>query len=285
LVYARAAEGIIWVERGGLNGDPPTKVIAYLEGNVTIDYQTGTDGIVKKDTALLAKISEKTWLGRFSTTAPIKGLKIAAAASPPAQLPAIYERGMDAREPKFPHSGQDGSIRRAELGSQRAGRTARFGSSGPNVADVAFDCAAGRRARRRDRSAAGAAAGDTAVASLSAQRYAFAVADVSRIRPPVNGSRSAIRASNLVVDGMEDLGAIDVFVRPAGDVDPAGKRAADGWKRHGARPKRSARAVPGREHCVSPGGPGTLRQPDVLRRAPQGGRRARRGNERRRADL
>ena len=78
MIYARAAEGIIWVERGGLNGDPPHKVIAYLEGNVTIDYQTGTDGIVKKDKALLAKISEKTWLGRFMTTAPIKGLKFPA---------------------------------------------------------------------------------------------------------------------------------------------------------------------------------------------------------------
>ena len=49
LIYARAAEGIIWVERGGLNGDPPNKVIAYLEGKVTIDYQTGTDGIIQKD--------------------------------------------------------------------------------------------------------------------------------------------------------------------------------------------------------------------------------------------
>ena len=73
LIYARAAEGVIWVERGGSNGDPtPTKVIAYLEGKVTIDYQTGTDGIVKRDKALLAKINEKTWLGRFSTTAPLK---------------------------------------------------------------------------------------------------------------------------------------------------------------------------------------------------------------------
>ncbi len=55
LVYARAAEGVIWVERAGPNGVPPNKVIAYLEGKVTIDYQAGTDGIVEKDKALLAK--------------------------------------------------------------------------------------------------------------------------------------------------------------------------------------------------------------------------------------
>jgi hypothetical protein len=100
LIYARAAEGVIWVERGGASGDPPHKVIAYLEGNVTIDYQTGTDGIVQKDKALLAKISEKTWLGRFSTTAALK-LKFPAAGPEPAEKPAIYERGMEAREPKF----------------------------------------------------------------------------------------------------------------------------------------------------------------------------------------
>ena len=102
LIYARAAEGIIWVERGGMNGDPPNKVIVYLEGKVTIDYQTGTDGIIQKDKALLAKINEKTWLGRFLTTAPIKGLQKFSAAGPePAEKPAIYERGMEAREPKF----------------------------------------------------------------------------------------------------------------------------------------------------------------------------------------
>ena len=45
-------------------------MIAYLEGNVTIDYQTGTDGIVDKDKALLAKITEKTWLGSLLDHGP-----------------------------------------------------------------------------------------------------------------------------------------------------------------------------------------------------------------------
>ncbi len=97
LIYARANEGIIWVERGGPLGEPPNKVIAYLEGNVTIDYQQGVDGIVDKDKELIARVAEKSWLGRFLTTAP---LKIPKAGPAPATKPAIYERGMAAREPK-----------------------------------------------------------------------------------------------------------------------------------------------------------------------------------------
>ena len=49
LTYARASDGVIWVERGGPLGDPPHKVIVYLEGAVSIDYQEGEDGVVKSE--------------------------------------------------------------------------------------------------------------------------------------------------------------------------------------------------------------------------------------------
>jgi hypothetical protein len=209
LVYARAAEGIIWVERGGLNGDPPTKVIAYLEGNVTIDYQTGTDGIVQKDKALLAKISEKTWLGRFSTTAPIKGLKIAAAASPPAQLPAIYERGMDAREPKFRTP-----VKTAQFAEPNAGVNEPAGPPGsappvqtsptlPSTAPLV--------------GVPGGVIDPQQAPPLGTRRLrAFPRSDtplqLQTFQDPTTQEWIAISNSgiNLVVDGMADLGAIDV---------------------------------------------------------------------------
>ena len=39
LTYARSREAVLWIERGGPGGEPPHKVIAWLEGDVTIDYQ------------------------------------------------------------------------------------------------------------------------------------------------------------------------------------------------------------------------------------------------------
>ena len=66
LTYARADEGVLWVERGGPQGDPPHKVTAYLEGSVTINYQHGENGIVNTTKGSLKDtISDQTWLGRF----------------------------------------------------------------------------------------------------------------------------------------------------------------------------------------------------------------------------
>ncbi len=102
LTYARANEGVVWVERGGPQGDPPHKVIAYLEGNVAIDYQEGENGLVKAPTgALKARVTDQTWFGRFHSSAPLK-LRFATPSGPePAVKPAVYEHGMEAREPKF----------------------------------------------------------------------------------------------------------------------------------------------------------------------------------------
>ena len=38
LTYARSREAVLWIERAR-RGEPPHKVIAWLEGDVTIDYQ------------------------------------------------------------------------------------------------------------------------------------------------------------------------------------------------------------------------------------------------------
>ena len=36
---ARSREAVLWIECGAPGGEPPHKVIAWLEGDVTIDYQ------------------------------------------------------------------------------------------------------------------------------------------------------------------------------------------------------------------------------------------------------
>ncbi len=160
LTYARADDGVIWVERGGPRGDPPHKVIAYLEGNVAIDYQEGQNGLVKSPTGpLKARVIDKSWLGRWYSAAPLK-LHFQTPAGPePAVKPPVYEHGMEAREPKFRVAGQAGSIRPTEFGHQRS----RHGR----------DAAAADRRQRRDTAGRGrsAAAGRHAAAPrVSAQR-------------------------------------------------------------------------------------------------------------------
>ena len=126
--------------------------------------------------------------------------------------------------------------------------------------------------------------GTPAAACVSAQRYAAATADVSRSdHRRMDRDQQFRNQSGGRRDGGSRFGRR--LVRSAGDVDPARQRAADGWERHGARGRRSARTVPGREHRLSSGRPGAAGPADVLRRSPPGGRGAGRGNEQRRPDL
>ena len=86
LTYARSQQAVIWIERGGKYGDPPHKVIAYLEGNVEInlrpDAGKATGGTTLKD---------RNWFGRFYSALPIDVRPIVFT-PPPQAKPDIYAR-------------------------------------------------------------------------------------------------------------------------------------------------------------------------------------------------
>ena len=85
LTYARSREAVVWIERGGVGGEPPHKAIVYLEGGVEINYQqAGADG--KASGA--ATLTDKTWFGRFFSVRPIDVR--------PARLEAAARRGIPA---------------------------------------------------------------------------------------------------------------------------------------------------------------------------------------------
>ncbi|REK19142.1 MAG: LPS-assembly protein LptD [Planctomycetota bacterium] len=92
LTYARSRQAVLWVERGGPLGNPPHKVIAYLEGDVEISYQpgeaAGEDGI---RAAGAAKIADQHWFGRFYSAVPVD-VRPTAWVEPPATKPEVYGR-------------------------------------------------------------------------------------------------------------------------------------------------------------------------------------------------
>ena len=93
LTYARCSEAVIWVRPGGPQGYPPHRLIAYLEGDVTIDYQQGvTTGKVRPAGSLAARVKDKTWFGRFTTSKQL-AVHIGKTAGKPSPLPAIFELG------------------------------------------------------------------------------------------------------------------------------------------------------------------------------------------------
>ena len=87
LTYARSKEAVVWIERGGPGGEPPHKVIAYLEGDVTINYQQAES---ENKAAGAATLTDRTWFGRFFSLQPID-VRPTKLEPPPAQRPAVYE--------------------------------------------------------------------------------------------------------------------------------------------------------------------------------------------------
>ena len=87
LTYARSREAVVWIERGGDGGEPPHKVIAYLEGDVEINYQQAD---AHGKAAGAATLKDKTWFGRFFSVLPVdvRPMKLGAAAGRPS--PTVY---------------------------------------------------------------------------------------------------------------------------------------------------------------------------------------------------
>lgn len=93
LTYARSQQAVFWIERGGKYGDPPHKVIAYLEGDVEINFPppgaAGDDGQFQP--AGNTTLKDRTWFGRFYSALPVD-VRPKQLTPPPAAKPAIYAR-------------------------------------------------------------------------------------------------------------------------------------------------------------------------------------------------
>ena len=92
-------EGVVWIDRNSSPERRRSKVIAYLEGQVTVTAES--DGAA-------ATLTDKSWLGRLFTNAGVQ-VHVARVTDQPDAKPAIYYRGMSRRDP-----GPPGAIRRTQ---------------------------------------------------------------------------------------------------------------------------------------------------------------------------
>ena len=93
-VKAEGDEAVLWIDRAEAFSGRPSKVIAYLDGRVHVDFGRGGDPHAFTGQRAHT-LKDRTWLGRFHTTA---GIELAAPLTPgePAVRPAVFERGMAA---------------------------------------------------------------------------------------------------------------------------------------------------------------------------------------------
>jgi hypothetical protein len=85
----RCDEAVLWIDRTEIGQLQPKKVIAYIEGNVELSNR-GQGG---------QRLTDKTWFGRFFTSADVD-VRVPTLAGKPDVLPPIYWRGMERRTPE-----------------------------------------------------------------------------------------------------------------------------------------------------------------------------------------
>jgi hypothetical protein len=165
-IATRANEAVLWIKRGGDLRQRQDLVIAYLEGNVAIDYQRA---------GFPYHLNDKSWLGEFFSSAPLV-IKTPKPEGEPATKPAVYQNALAKRDP-FTNR----SIRRTQF--------SRFDGTAPPIDAPAVGT---RRLRVFPRSA------------VKMQVLWFP--------SQVQGEWIAVinTGANLIVDGMEGAGAIDI---------------------------------------------------------------------------
>ncbi len=86
---ARSDEAVLWIDRAEVTERRPSKIIAYLQGNVEVQLD------VRRDTG---RLIDRSWLGRFYTSAGIQ-IHVARVAGKPDPMPPIFQRGTERRDP------------------------------------------------------------------------------------------------------------------------------------------------------------------------------------------
>lgn len=107
-VVATSREAVLWVDQGDPATKAPNKIIAYLERDVVIDFAHGR--APHEITHRRAQtITDKTWLGRFHTTAGID-FDFPVEKQLPATEPPVVRRGVEARQTEY-----QWTVRQAQL--------------------------------------------------------------------------------------------------------------------------------------------------------------------------
>jgi lipopolysaccharide export system protein LptA len=89
---ARGDEAVLWIDRAEAFSGRPSKIIAYVEGSVHVKFGAATNA-----TQHAPALADRLWIGRFHTTAGID-LSAPVTADPAPARPAIFERGLAARQ-------------------------------------------------------------------------------------------------------------------------------------------------------------------------------------------
>jgi hypothetical protein len=90
---ARASQAVLWIDRKCEEPDGPIKVIAYLDGQVVVDY-LDEGGLPDPE----ARVKDQQWLGRFYTRYEPE-MRVPTPAGEPSLKPEIYHRAVEARNP------------------------------------------------------------------------------------------------------------------------------------------------------------------------------------------
>ncbi len=107
-VVATSRDAVLWVDQGDPATRAPNKIIAYLERDVVIEF--AHDRARHAVTNRRAQtITDKTWLGRFHTTAGIDFDFPVAGQLPPTE-PPVVRRGVEARQAEY-----QATVRQAQL--------------------------------------------------------------------------------------------------------------------------------------------------------------------------
>jgi len=96
-VSAHGSDAVLWIDRAEAYSGRPSKVIAYIEGEVVVNFGRRGDphSISQREPE---RLETRSWLGRFHTTAGIE-LAVPVTGGQPQVKPAIFERGTEARRP------------------------------------------------------------------------------------------------------------------------------------------------------------------------------------------
>lgn len=90
--YAQGREAVLWIHRPDATTDDKYLVLAYFEGEVTVDDQR-KEGY--------SRLADKSWFGEFRTVAAIEP-RTPPPGPEPGEKPAVYRNGMARREPVRP---------------------------------------------------------------------------------------------------------------------------------------------------------------------------------------
>ena len=195
-------EAALWIDHALPGSRQPSKVIAYLEGNVALALHRRA----------AVRVTDKTWFGRFFTSGSID-IQAAVVAGRPDVLPGIYQRGMERRNPEFVDSLRQTHVEQAQF----------VAPPQPQAAAPLLPPLPGRPGDRTPSKApspgaqllSGTAAGAPAMPGTRRVRV-FPRGDVPVQAqwfpdPRTNQWIAVIdQGVNLIVDGLKNYGAIDV---------------------------------------------------------------------------